>query len=251
MRDGVEYRNAPSLAGKRFDCTGVDTSPSSRTPSILVRMCPFPDCHLAFAWCHDVAYFRALHVQGSSTSFSSSPLLPRNALAWVGPPLPTQPVPRIPTYPAPLFASTNRTFSFSSSSSSSSSLSPSPHSLPLPPPLVLPFPTLPSFRLSSSVRKYLQSLAFPYATFLVLSVFFTPDCNTLSIRWNTSLLFMGKNLWEDWALKLNFNLGNIGQWRLFDRYLSFHREQAPAFIERYYCWSVPSLPHSVIVHTRF
>lgn len=58
--------------------------------------------------------------------------------------------------------------SFSSSSSSSSSLSPSPHSLPLPPPLVLPFPTLPSFRLSSSVRKYLQSLAFPYATFLVL-----------------------------------------------------------------------------------
>lgn len=49
MRDGVEYRNAPSLAGKRFDCTGVDTSPSSRTPSILVRMCPFPDCHLAFA----------------------------------------------------------------------------------------------------------------------------------------------------------------------------------------------------------
>lgn len=67
--------------GKRFDCTGVDTSPSSRTPSILVRMCPFPDCHLAFAWCHDVAYFRALHVQGSSTLFSSSPLLPRNALA--------------------------------------------------------------------------------------------------------------------------------------------------------------------------
>lgn len=61
---------------KRFDCTGVGTSPSSRMPSILVRMCPFPDCHLAFTWCHGVAYFRTLHVQGSSTLLSSSPLLP-------------------------------------------------------------------------------------------------------------------------------------------------------------------------------
>lgn len=164
----------------------------------------------------------------------------------VGPPLLTQPVSRIPTYPAPLFASTNRTFSFSSSSSSSSSLSPSSHSLPLPPPFVLPFPTLPSFRLSSSVRKYLQSLAFPYATFLVLSVSSRSIVNVVSTI-ESSLFFMGKLFFMGrLSVKLNFNQKYIGQQRLFDRYLSFHREQAPAFIERYYCWIVPSLPHSVI-----
>ena len=55
-RDGVEYRNAPSQPAKALAIAQASarlraTCVASRVRrlSILGRMCPFPDCHLAFA----------------------------------------------------------------------------------------------------------------------------------------------------------------------------------------------------------
>lgn len=162
----------------------------------------------------------------------------------VGPPLPTQPVPRIPDLPGSSICLRQPylflflflflfPFPFLSLSSSTPTTCSSFSYAAL----------VPTFVLRTQVL--IQSLAFPYVTFLALLVSLRSIRKRCQLRQNR-VYSLWENLWERLGVKLNFRTGDIGQQRLFDRYLSFHREQAPAFIERYYCWTVPSLPHSVI-----